>query len=519
MSASREKRLRRELREAELNSDIVTKKKPKKQKTYMAEAKKKKIYSAIKSAIAIVIVLVFALLIFVNCGFLQKNTTALTVGEHKISPVEFNYFYQDAFLTAYNTYNSYGMWNYMVDTTSPIEDQTCYMGEEGQTWKEYLTDTAGQNALQVYALYDAAMADGYTLSEETQAALDSSAASFESYAKSNGFKNADDYLEETYGKGATLESYLAYLNVQQIASGYSAQKGESFTYDEATLRSYYDDHKQDFDTVSYRVFTVAEDENDASAAKTTADAMKAELDGTEDSFAQAALSYAPEDSKESYEDTDATLRTGASYSSVSANDYGNWLFDTARISGESEVFATDSGYSVVMFVSRDDNNYQTVDVRHILAQVATSGEDGTSTDADWEDCLARITEVQEAWEATSMTEDDFAALATEKTEDTGSASTGGLYEDVHKGQMVSEFEDWCFDETRQPGDTGLVKSDYGYHFMYYVGTCDYYWKSLADSAKRNDDYNAWYEEFSAAYTAKTSGFGQLFTNKTLPTMQ
>ena len=66
------------------------------------------------------------------------------------------------------------------------------------------------------------------------------------------------------------------------------------------------------------------------------------------------------------------------------------------------------------------------------------------------------------------TEESFAALATEKTEDTGSQSTGGLYERVYKGQMVKAFENWCFDAARKAGDTGIVESDYGYHVMYFI---------------------------------------------------
>jgi len=33
--------------------------------------------------------------------------------------------------------------------------------------------------------------------------------------------------------------------------------------------------------------------------------------------------------------------------------------------------------------------------------------------------------------------------------------------------MVEEFEAWCFDESRMPGDHGLVKTRYGYHIMFF----------------------------------------------------
>lgn len=515
MSASREKRLRRELREAEVNPDIVKKEK-KKKKGYMSPVKAKKIRSAVGSALVILLVVVIALVIFVNSGFMQTHATALTVGSHKLTPVEFNYFYQDSYYNVYSSYNSYGMWNYVVDSSKDINKQDCVMDENGGSWHDYITDSAAQSALQIYTLYDAAMEEGFTLDEETQASIDATGDTLATYAESAGVKDADAYLEASYGKGATVESYKKYLEVQQIASAYSTYKGESFEYDDAALRSYYDEHNQDYDKVAFRVFTVATENDDTAAAKETADAMAAELDSTEESFIKAALAYAPEDYKENYEDDDYTSRK-LTYSNTSS-DYADWLFSVDRVPGESQVIATSTGYAVVMFVERDTNDYDTVDVRHILVKVETSGEDGTSTDEDWDACKEAIEEIENLWIDSEQTEDAFAALAEEHSDDTGSSTNGGLYEDVYKGQMVSEFEDWCFDESRQIGDTGIVKTDYGYHLMYFSGTGDAYWKTLADSGKRSEDYTAWYEEYSSNYTADTKALGQWFCNKELPNL-
>ena len=53
--------------------------------------------------------------------------------------------------------------------------------------------------------------------------------------------------------------------------------------------------------------------------------------------------------------------------------------------------------------------------------------------------------------------------------------------------MVETFNDWCFDESRQPGDTGIVKTNYGYHIMYFVSqTENYYWKTAAAEGYKND---------------------------------
>jgi len=135
-----------------------------------------------------------------------------------------------------------------------------------------------------------------------------------------------------------------------------------------------------------------------------------------------------------------------------------------------------------------------VDVRHILVQVkggfADTQGNMTHTDEEWAECEAAAQDILDQWLAGDMTEDSFAALANEKSEDPGSNTVGGLYEDVYQGQMVEPFEEWCFDESRQYGDTGLVKTTYGYHVMFYVGH-DLMWKQYAET----DWFNAQISEF------------------------
>lgn len=125
-----------------------------------------------------------------------------------------------------------------------------------------------------------------------------------------------------------------------------------------------------------------------------------------------------------------------------------------------------------------------VDVRHILVQITggTTDEEGntTYTDEEWAACEEKAQAILDEWLAGEKTEDSFAALAMEKSEDPGSQANGGLYERVMEGQMVPSFNDWCFDASRKTGDYGLVKTDYGYHVMYFVDTQPQ-WKYYAES--------------------------------------
>ena len=92
----------------------------------------------------------------------------------------------------------------------------------------------------------------------------------------------------------------------------------------------------------------------------------------------------------------------------------------------------------------------------------------------------KANEVLNEWLTKNPDEDGFAVMAQVYSQDPGSASNGGLYEDVYMGQMVEPFENWCFDAARKTGDYGIVKTNYGYHIMYYVGG-DYVWYLTAES--------------------------------------
>lgn len=141
-----------------------------------------------------------------------------------------------------------------------------------------------------------------------------------------------------------------------------------------------------------------------------------------------------------------------------------------------------------------------VDVRHILLTVegGTTDEAGTTTytDAEWEACRVKAQAVLDAWLAGEKTEDSFAALANEKSEDPGSNTNGGLYENVYVGQMVEPFEDWCFDESRTYGDCGLVQTSYGYHVMFFVNKTPI-WQTAAESGWVTEQANLLVEQLEA----------------------
>ena len=123
-----------------------------------------------------------------------------------------------------------------------------------------------------------------------------------------------------------------------------------------------------------------------------------------------------------------------------------------------------------------------VNVRHILITPEEQNSDGTYTDEAWAAAEEKANELLAQWQK-DPTEENFAALANQNSDDPGSNTTGGLYEEVRPGQMVTEFDAWCFDTDRKVGDAAIVKTTYGYHIMFFAGYGEgRYWVDKVRSA-------------------------------------
>ena len=167
----------------------------------------------------------------------------------------------------------------------------------------------------------------------------------------------------------------------------------------------------------------------------------------------------------------------ADYKNYVAVNWNGYLY-FAQLSSEIEV-PSDEALEDYFLANKEmleaqgikqDGSYL-VNVRHILVlpEGATLDNIRTSTFSDeaWEAGRVQAQTILDEWMAGEATEESFAALANAYSVDPGSNTQGGLYTDVAVGQMVQAFEAWCFDSARQKGDVGLVKTELGYHVMFF----------------------------------------------------
>lgn len=223
-------------------------------------------------------------------------------------------------------------------------------------------------------------------------------------------------------------------------------------------------------------------EAEAKAAGFTLSEEDAEaLQETKDNLAQQAEQYGFANVDEMLQDTFG--------STVTQEGYERFMDFYTYVDAYEEALYDDITWNdddLLEYFRNNSDRYQgipelpNVNVRHILITPEDADGDKVSTDEEKAAAKAKAEELLNQF-LSDPSEQNFASLASEESEDPGSKEKGGLYEDVYPGQMVASFNDWCFDASRQPGDTGIVETDYGYHIMYFVSQADtYYWKTVCE---------------------------------------
>ena len=162
-------------------------------------------------------------------------------------------------------------------------------------------------------------------------------------------------------------------------------------------------------------------------------------------------------------------------------------------------------YFVTEAAHRDE--YSLRDVGHILFKVDSSDTTGKyyKTEAAAKEAAEKLYEEIKAQLVDGK-------ISKEKFEEFGKNThdSNVFYEDVAKGDMVAEFEDWLY-AAETEGEIGLVKTSYGWHIMYYGGeTGEPAWRPTAHDGATNEEMDAWFEALTHNVTINDSIFEKVF---------
>ena len=516
MSASREKQNRHDLAE----SGVVDSK----EINVMEQQKKEKRSNILYGIIAAAFLVVAVLAVVWRSNVIPKTVPAATVDGEKYTAGEVSFYYNNAYMGLVNE------WSYMVsylglDTSAPLTGQTInevaatMLGiEAGGSWHDYFMDLGLKQVATVQTALKQADAEGFVYPDGMQLqyeeALENMAATAEAYGT-----DVDGLLKNSFGSLMTEEIYNEQMLNLLKYTAYSSAYEKSLTYSDSEIQAAYDKEPRLYDAVNYETVLLV------GVAETTTDDEGNVIEPTEEESA-AAVAEAKATADKILADylAGGDLETlaeanGGTYSAADSAPYSGsvlteWLFDNARKVGDTTVLENGSAFYVTVFHDRFLNDYETIDVRHVLIQpeaaTLTAADEGYQAEVEALDAAAkaRAEELHAQWKAGEATEESFSALAMAESSDS-SKYVGGLYSQVPQNQMVASFNDWCFDESRESGDTDIVESDYGYHIMYFVGKNLPYWKTLVVNDLKSADYLAWEAGLSAESNIQ-QGFGMKF---------
>lgn len=447
-------------------------------------------------------------------GVWDRTVKAGSIGDAgKFSLAEYEYYYWAAYNNLISSisqqqYNSSG-----YDTSKPPHEQTS-MTEDAEgnpiTWVESLRQSALDSLQAQRAIYNEAEKAGKaTLTEEEQKQVDETVEAWREQAESEQYKmTLNAYLRMTYGEYMNEKFLRTIIERETIVTNYVNFKFDEIknSYDKAKIDEVYNKDKNAYDMVDFRIYEFAKETLKAEQGEAADDLAKRQKAADEktkkdaEAFLAAVtdeasfVTKAKELNKDDKEyDVERSTKMSGVLKSESANisaDCSEWLFKAETKVGDKKLFESKTGdaYYVVLMTAKP-HQVDTVSVRHILFANSDATTGAKLTDAEIAKKKSSAEEALKKWQSGEKTAESFGALATELTEDTGSASTGGLYENVRPGQMVPEFDAWIFDKNRKPGDTGIVETDYGYHVMYFQKNEGKYYESAIKNTIAQEDAN------------------------------
>lgn len=488
--------------EAELNEEEQT---PKKRKKLS-----KKVVVSILSALLAVVAAVFAVLYFTvpngkEGKLMNYASVAATVDGQKVSLGMYNLYFTSV-VSQYEQYANYGYYN--IDTSADYATQYT-TDEDGNeiSWLDLFKKEALEQIKTYNAYYAAAKKEGLTLTESQQKVIDEQIENMKTTASEEG-KSLNDYIAGVFGEYCTEDTVRLYMEQFYMSANYRGKFAINNSPSDDEINQYFNDNKSDYYQIKFSYlaceYDSSTDEAKAASDKKINDYMSQITDRQSiiDLVPTAYAQYIEQDiaskkqTNPDLSDDDARSQALENYinnvdgtinvaESPFSDDITKWLFDENQPTGTMKYHVNEeTGYAYIILKTEQPtcDEDQTYTVRHILIMPETERENPEKdengnviyNDEEWAACKIKADEVYKQYTDGEQTEYSFALLAEAQSGDTASTSAGsgtsfgGLYEGTKAGEMVPEFENWSLDSSRKYGDSDIVKSQYGYHIMFYI---------------------------------------------------
>lgn len=451
--------------------------------------------------------------------YMNPASVVATVDGQKISIGMYDYYYA-SIVSYYEQYASYGY--YSLDTTKDYSKQYTTDDDGNKvSWQKFFETEALKEVEQITTYYSKALEEGVTLTSAQKKTIEKQISTLKDSASQNDV-SLDQYIKANFGTYCSEDTIRIMLEQYYLSANYKGKFKSETKVTDNDVDKYYNDHKNDYKKIEFYYIASpydATDDNSKNESIKTAEKIMAKMKDKKSVIAlvpEVYSSYIDSQVKSSMEQdstlTEKKAREEAvkSYESnvvttVSGSDspfddkMNTWLFsDDTKVGSKKYYIDESAGYIYIVLKTskasvEEDETYT---VRHILVAPESGSNSSSSTsekteytDEQWAAAKKKADSILAKFNKTDKSEYEFAKLAEQYSTDSASTSSGsndsfgGLYESVTLGQMVPDFEKWSIDDSRKYGDTGIVKSDYGYHIMFFINDCPEYQSKIIAQIK------------------------------------
>lgn len=451
--------------------------------------------------------------------YMNPASVVATVDGQKISIGMYDYYYA-SIVSYYEQYASYGY--YSLDTTKDYSKQYTTDDDGNKiSWQKFFETEALKEVKQITTYYSKALEEGVTLTSAQKKTIDKQISTLKDSASQNDV-SLDQYIKANFGTYCSEDTIRIMLEQYYLSANYKGKFKCETKVTDNDVDKYYNDHKNDYKKIEFYYIASpydATDDNSKNESIKTAEKIMAKMKDKKsvialvpevyssyiDSQVKSSMAQdstltekkAREEAVKSYESNVVTTVSGSD--SPFDDKMNTWLFsDDTKVGSKKYYIDESAGYIYIVLKTskasvEEDETYT---VRHILVAPESGSNSSSSTsekteytDEQWAAAKKKADSILAKFNKTDKSEYEFAKLAEQYSTDSASTSSGsndsfgGLYESVTLGQMVPDFEKWSIDDSRKYGDTGIVKSDYGYHIMFFINDCPEYQSKIIAQIK------------------------------------
>lgn len=440
---------------------------------------------------SIIVLITVATTIFYEADIDEQFKSPLTVHGQAVPSDEFSFIYH------------YELINNGVDLfssgTQALLDSPCEENPDFATYRDYFRDIAAKDFQKMYILYDDATAKGLSVDQEHF----ERAQAYINWIKGNADDlgvSVDTYIHGVYGSQVDEQCILNTLARKYFTDDYAdGAKLEELSATNEQAEEAYQADRNTYDLVSYKFFRLTYESRDEAFVKTAklhAEEIIRKMNKDTDQFEEIAAKYLSGASAEKAAQKDSMLIAGMRYGDISHKDFRDWLFDPARVKGDSVIFDDEDGFPIILvFVDRDRMMTPVRDVYQVTV-LTEINDDGTSNVAQSQSLAQEIYDYISKESQVAEIENAYNAYV-----------LSGMLSVIHNEytylhEFDKNIDEWVFSPDRQSGDKTIIDDGQGtFNVLYYAReSTNPEWYDRVNSFIRMNNYQTFIEEQKAIYT-------------------